>query len=139
MFEKFGYGFVLHQNYEQIRQQILNPDEPILASYGNLIPPDTMKEGIYFSQPNGFKCIIVVFKLRVYNRYELTAVLIPAPDVDCVQFYKDFAATYREGQLMISEARVQDINYLEHERYHLFEAYWKTYEMAMNKFIEQNQ
>lgn len=89
LFARLGYGFILNQVYEPVRQQIRNPNTEVLPTFGVLNPIEVNHpDGVFMvTDPEQFKGIFVKYTLHLENKHESRAVLLPGPGHDCLQFY----------------------------------------------------
>ena len=81
LFARTGYSFLFDPFYDQIREQIKNPDPFILPerlwTFQNLMAPD----GIYYTLDNRYRGFFVIYTLKLIRSYKVCC-LIPTPKMD---------------------------------------------------------
>lgn len=85
-FKKLGYQYILNNNLNKVRQQILCPDKNILNDAymigENNYLPKNFPDGVYLAEIETIKCISVIFslKLKNSNNKHQIIVILPCPD-----------------------------------------------------------
>lgn len=87
LFYKFGYRLILHDSYDLIRQQILNPTKRILPTKG-VAMSTKLPVGFYLiKQPIFARGFLVVFELKFNDTIDRAGVFINFPMNPSVNFY----------------------------------------------------
>lgn len=117
LYHKFGNTFILNNNYQGIRSQILNPSSSNLASYGVLKSPfDHLPNGIYIlREPENLKSFLIPINLICESIKYAFVVLIPSPFADSVRFYDDFSKIITVKYKL--DERFKDFDYLNDSAY----------------------
>ena len=94
-FAKLGYHYILNENLENIRQQILHPDKYIYEDEyvigENDFLPKNFTDGVYLAKINTRKCLAVIYTLKVKNslhRHQIVIVL-PCPEDTYCEIYSN--------------------------------------------------
>jgi hypothetical protein len=114
-FEKFGHAFILDETYNDIRKQILNPDQDIIEPFGAMIGKERMiiSDRICVANtPFGIKSYLVVFTLKLNLEFHTAFVFLPPPFTDSIEFYKKFKELPSQDFTVDTTERFQDIDFL---------------------------
>jgi hypothetical protein len=89
MFRRFGYGYILHKSVEQVRHQILNPEQELITSKAIVrleqAPPESNGVSLLYS-PEDLRCFFVTLDLSTaLDRY--LGVVLPGLDDQSKQIY----------------------------------------------------
>lgn len=94
MFRHFGYGYILHKSVQQVRHQILNPGQELIASKAVVRleqpPPEPNGVSLLYS-PKNLRCFFVTLDLSTaLDRY--LGVVLPGLDDQSEQIYDRWPA-----------------------------------------------
>jgi hypothetical protein len=94
MFSYFGYGYILHQNLQQVRRQISRPDQQSIGSRAVVrleqAPPVPNGVGLLYA-PKDLRCFFVALDLSTaLDRY--LGVVLPGLDAESEQIYDKWHA-----------------------------------------------
>ncbi len=79
-FEKFGYSLILDENFDLIREQLLNPDDRIYPSGFWFTPPYPEELcGVYFICDKGLECLLAMFMLKTEHSSRMFGAFLPLP------------------------------------------------------------
>ncbi len=96
LFARFGYSFLLDPFYNKVRQQILNPDIPILPeALWTKQSKMAISEGIYFSNNNQYRGLFVVYSLNRLTKHNI-CVCLPTP-LFPYEMIDEFFRNYKAG------------------------------------------
>lgn len=94
-FKELGYNYILNNNLNDVRRQILQPDKNILNDAyvigENDYLPKNFPDGVYLSEIDNRRCISVIFSLQIKNsdiRHQLVIILPCPEDSDCEIYSK---------------------------------------------------
>jgi len=122
-FHKFGYGLIMHPQYNFIRAQINNPYEEILDNHGvvHFSKDNTLPDGVFVvKQPKELVSLLVRFKLTKQNgNTDSYSVHLPSPVDDAVEFYKRLNELTAGAKYVV--ANFNDLDYW-HDRTQTFAA-----------------
>ena len=97
MFHLFGYEYILHENLQQVRTQILNPREDVIASRAILRleqpPPHPGGVGLLYT-PRVLRCFFVTLDLST-ERDRYYGVVLPGLDEESRSVYGRWEVTGR--------------------------------------------
>lgn len=92
MISHFGFGYFFNPTSRIIREQLQKPDIKLIPDFG--IPRiDTFpcaQRGIFINtKPDNLKSFMVVFDLKNNNETRTYCVIIPGPDINCIDIYQE--------------------------------------------------
>lgn len=77
-FERFGYGFILNEFYDRVRQQLLHPDANTYPTEFWFMPPYPIEMcGVYFICDKGCEAILSMFPLKTDASNRIFATILP--------------------------------------------------------------
>ena len=80
VFKKFGYSIILEKCFEQVRQQLLNPEERIYPNGFWFNPPYPKKFcGVYFICNIGIESLLVLFEAKTKYTSRMFGAILPSP------------------------------------------------------------
>lgn len=80
VFKKFGYSTILEKCFEQVRQQLLNPEERIYPNGFWFNPPYPKKFcGVYFICNSGIESLLVLFEAKTKYTSRMFGAILPLP------------------------------------------------------------
>ena len=123
-FVEMGYMYILSENMDKVREQILNRDKDILGSSflvgrGIDMMPEEI-EGVYCGLVNGVSCILVIMNLHLREKdaaIHKVVVALPNPDESALSLYsklekmeatKTISVINKVGQLSIKPIRTAE-------------------------------
>lgn len=120
VFQKFGHSFILNHTYNLVRKQIKKPEQEILPSYGVISSVNLpfKEEGIFLLiRPERLKGLIVNFKIRLENQFEMVSVLLPLPNSNCLEYFVSFKQLFTKGEIITFERRFfKDLDFINDEK-----------------------
>ena len=109
-FKIFGYGFILHKEFELIREQLRNPDKEILPSLGVLFGND--RSGIFvIKKPDYAQSFFINFELKIESGSFFAGALIPCPSENVKEFYTRIKPLI-DGRGELTVCNIHCVNYL---------------------------
>jgi hypothetical protein len=99
-FRQFGYGYILHENVEQVRRQILNPGELIIpepVSFAFREPPPQVNAMGAVTAPESLLSFIAMVRLKTDNRVLNVGILMPGLNEDGGQIFDRFRPAHRSS------------------------------------------
>jgi hypothetical protein len=100
-FEKYGYAFVTDPTFDNVREQIKNPDADIYPTKAWFVGPFTEQNaGSHFVSNAGLECIMSIFTLRSLTKRTF-GVILPIKNQEVI---KVVAAFYASIALEVDQA-----------------------------------
>ena len=90
----FGYGYILHPSAQQVREQILCPDDEIVPSTAVACPGEVPHGGNVIGllyEPSELRCFFAVLRVRT-SVVRYMGVVLPGPSANSQQLYERWAA-----------------------------------------------
>ena len=119
-FAKFGYGLLMNQAIQVVRQQIQFPEKTILPDWGIMpgnFPDETVGINVLI-KPKELMGFFVVFDLSESNQNTRYGILLPGP-YSSIRIYNRLAelrSNTQENPLTFSVQAVEDLDYLGDEK-----------------------
>ncbi len=114
-FNVLGYGFLLNDNMQEVRRQILAPEEKTLPHWGlstDVDLPDSWLGINIIHKPVETKCFFIVFDLKTENRVTRNGVVLPGPRPTNLDVYNNIAAISREEKTTYTAFNIPNESYL---------------------------
>ena len=108
-FAKLGYHYILNENLDNIRQQILHPEQAVYADEyvvgENDYLPKNIPDDVYLAKINSRKCLAVIYTLKIKNslhKHQIVIVLPCPEDTHCEIYSKELnGKSHSKSQLLI--------------------------------------
>ncbi len=118
LFNRFGNAFILNKRYNDIRQQILNPEEEILPLTGVLETKNQLPLGIYMiNRPREIEGFYVSYSVRYEGREYCYGVFLPSPlGRNALEYYTALKA-YKGKTINFNYNEFRDLDYLTNQEH----------------------
>lgn len=107
-FAKLGYRYILNENLENIRQQILHPNQNIYSDEyvigENDYLPKNIPDDVYLAKINNRKCLAVIYTLKVKSSFHSHRIVIVLPcpeDTSCEIYSKELNGKSQSNSSLI--------------------------------------
>lgn len=103
-FEKFGYNLMLHDCYDIVREQILNPDKKLYPkAFWSQQPFAKDLCGVYISIDKGLESIVTIFRVSTSKSVRTFTVFLPLPIIPIEKALQNLKNQFDDnGQLALS-------------------------------------
>jgi hypothetical protein len=104
VFEKCGYSLIFDKCFEDVRQQILNPENRIYPPGFWLTPPYPKEmQGVYFITTKGMESLLAIFSVTTGQTERLFGTLLPLPIRPISEVIRELNAKIdQEGEFELS-------------------------------------